>query len=157
MPGQALPKHAKHAKQFNSHLQKLCAALCANKANCLKPAQFHHSCLDIAHKYGVSKDTLKYAAEGSISIATFNTSKQKMPALEEHVLIDHIKESSDCGFPLTHLSILQAANAIIVACPSGYTKKNLTPLTRQWVFCFFTHHNNELHSYWSQALDSQYG
>jgi hypothetical protein len=83
-------------------------------------------------------------------MSAFNASKQKLSPAKEHVLVDTILESANCGFPLSHPKIASTANTIIQEqATSG------EPVGTAWVPQFLDQHRDELQTHWSKPLDGQ--
>ncbi|KAF9236317.1 hypothetical protein BU15DRAFT_50282 [Melanogaster broomeanus] len=69
----------------------------------------------IAKDHGVSFKTLSRRFRNEQSIAQFNTTKQRLTLAEEKVIVDFTIASADCGIPLSHQMVTNAANEILRA------------------------------------------
>ncbi|THH06322.1 hypothetical protein EW146_g9648 [Bondarzewia mesenterica] len=156
MVGRALSEEAKKIKNRNACNAQLWRVLENDAVNQLKPVHLHRSRTQIARYHGVFRDTLKRLAEGGRSMSAFNAEKQKLKAPEERILVDHILQSADQGFHLSHKKVVMHANSIIRSRPQGYaSEKDLIDPESNWVDCFLIRHNDELQTHWSKALDMQ--
>lgn len=150
MVGRALPEGVKKAKRRrvdNANMQKAVDAYLYNQQ---RPEDERESERALARRFGVSHDTLRRHANGGVSMSAFNASKQKLTPAEEHVLVDHICQSADRGFPMIHKAVVAHANAIIGA-------RNGEPIDPEgnWIDRFLQRHRDELQTHWSRPLDTQ--
>ena len=72
-----------------------------------------------AEKNGVDPSTLSCLAHGGLCLSKSMAKRKKLSPPEEKVLVNHILEQADCGFPLTYISVAKMANEIQAACLNG--------------------------------------
>lgn len=118
-----------------------------------KPPELRIGLRSIANQYpGISYSTLRRRAMGKQSIKEFNsTTKQKLTAAEEEVMVQLIETSSDWSNPLTYDAIAKYANAII----ERREGPDFEPVGVNYVYRFLERHRDRLQTYWSKPLDTQ--
>ena len=83
-------------------------------------------------------------------MSTFNASKCKLTAAEEHVLVDFITTSADHGLPLSLANIREHADAIILG-----RETPGEPVGENWVSRFLDRYRDELQTHWSSPLATE--
>jgi len=115
-----------------------------------KPQSGRKSIRTIAFLKGVDRTTLGCVINGGMTLHKFNGTKKKLTDVEEAVLVDHVLEQADRGFPFSHKTLAKAANAILEARGNTLIK----PLGKGWVSRFLIRHCKRLQTHWSKALDT---
>ena len=106
---------------------------------------------EIADKFGVNCLTLANIKQGKHRMMTiFNTSKQKLSAAEEDVLVNVVILASCQGIPYTHDHIREEAVAILENHRGSQHRKT----GKCWVQNFLHCHNDHLRTYWLAPLPS---
>lgn len=114
MAGKALSEHIKKQKQSylkEEKLQKVVDAYCDEQTS---EPHTQKGAWTIAKKFSIENQwqTIVNRYKGGRSTREAHKEQQKLTPAEEVVLVDFIKQSADCGFPLTFKNIEQYADLV---------------------------------------------
>ena len=151
MPGRALSECQKKQKAREIIKGRTAKAVLAYLVEQQKEPSLRRGLCVIAELHGIDHNKLACIVKGGRSIDEANAAKQKLTPAEEHILVDFILSSADCGFPMTHHSIESYANAIL----RKRIRSNYQPVGSGWIFVFLDRNRLELQTHWSKPLDMQ--
>jgi hypothetical protein len=106
---------------------------------------------DVASQYRVSHVTLSRQYKGALSVAAFNTLKQKITVSEEKILVDYALESADRGLPILHAVLASMANKLL----ESRLGAHYVPVGLNWSDRFVERHYKSLQMHWTKPLDTQ--
>jgi len=102
----------------------------------------------LAQKHGIPECTLRRLLNpGNHSIDDFNAAKQKIPKVQEEVVVQWCLELSSCNIPLDRSNLLLYATAVLQTTQLG---EKLSP---RWVDWFLTRHQSRLGRQWACPHD----
>jgi hypothetical protein len=151
MPGRALSDCQKKMKVCQDVQGRLAKAVDAYRAELLKEPNVRRGLRTIAELHGLDHNKLARAVNDKRSIDKANAQKQKVTVAKEHVLVDFILKSADCGFPPTHRAIECYANAIL----QKRLGPTYQPVGKKWIYTFLDYNRCNLQTHWSKPLDMQ--
>lgn len=140
---------ARKARHANDH--RMLRAVEVYNAEQLKPKGQRRSLRSVAYEFNVNYRTLGRHAEGSISLSAFNALKQKLTVAEENILVEFALGASDQGFPLTHETLANHANALL----RRRMGSDFVEVGKNWSDRFIERHHDALQTHWSRPLDSK--
>jgi len=102
----------------------------------------------LAQKHGIPERTLRRLLNpGNHSIDDFNAAKQKIPRVQEEVLVQWCLELSSHNIPLDRSNLLLYATTVLQTTQLG------EKLSSRWVDRFLTRHQSRLGRQWARPHD----
>ena len=102
----------------------------------------------MAQKHGIPERTLRRLLNpGNHSIDDFNAAKQKIPRVQEEVLVQWCLELSSRNIPLDRSNLLLYATTVLQTTHLG------EKLSSRWVDRFLTRHQSRLGRQWARPHD----